>query len=491
MSERATKMPLAPSKLTTATSANSAAKLSGKMGAVPLALAVLAFAAPLVSVSGYLPPTLVSGGVGATFAFVLATIIMLLFAVGYATMTRHVPAVGGFYAYISAGLGKVTGLGAATLSTVSYLMILADVYAFFGVTVQNLVSSLGGMTMPWWLWSAAGWAIVSVLGYFNVDLSVRIMSVAMAIEVLIVVIFSVTVLSKGGSNGLSAAPFNPVELAHGDIPVTLLFAVLVYLGFEGTALYRNEVRDPERTIPRATYGAVIFIGLLYVAGIYALTTAWGPKAVEEAKNHPADMFYSAAGTFVGPVFERAALLFVITSLLASLLSIHNVVTRYVHNLANDSILPPALGRVHIKHRSPFAASITVSIAVLVGTVPFVVSGTDPELLYVQLAGLGSVGIIFLMGLVSLAVIMWFARNRTSVKSNVFTSVIAPVLSTVSLGYVVVFSLLHFDLIVGGKPGQNTALMAILLGSFAAGIAFALYLKFRRSTKLDQLESFDS
>lgn len=88
-------------------------RLEGRMGGVSLALTVLAFSAPLSVVSGYIPFTIVFNGMGAPFAFVLATAILLLFSVGYVTMAKWLPRPGAFYAFISTGLGKATGLGAA------------------------------------------------------------------------------------------------------------------------------------------------------------------------------------------------------------------------------------------------------------------------------------------------------------------------------------------------------------------------------------------
>jgi amino acid transporter len=86
-------------------------------------------------------------------------------------------------------------------------------------------------------------------------------------------IFNVFVLAKGGAEGLSWTPLTPSAFAHGDMPVTLLFCILVFMGFEATALFRDEVRDPDKTIPRATYFAVIFVGILYALSSYTMIAA--------------------------------------------------------------------------------------------------------------------------------------------------------------------------------------------------------------------------
>lgn len=78
-------------------------------------------------------------------------------------------------------------------------------------------------------------------------MSAKILSVAMVLEVAIVMVFNVAVVLRGGgATGYSAAPINPANLSHGDFGIALLFAIMIFLGFEATALFRDEVRTPIR-----------------------------------------------------------------------------------------------------------------------------------------------------------------------------------------------------------------------------------------------------
>src|SRR5688572_23379853 len=84
--------------------------LEGHMGVFELMMTVLAFTAPIVVVTAFIPFVLVFGGLGAPTTFGIAAVLLLLFAVGYTTMTRFLPNPGAFYAYITAGLGRPLGL---------------------------------------------------------------------------------------------------------------------------------------------------------------------------------------------------------------------------------------------------------------------------------------------------------------------------------------------------------------------------------------------
>lgn len=466
----------------TTTAAETKDRLSGNLGTTSLVLSVLAFSAPIVTVSGFIAFTIMFGGITSPVAFLAATVVLSVFAVGFTTMTKHIPRPGAFYAYVTTGLGKIVGLGGAYLAIVSYAVILTGLYCFTGITVRSLIQSFQGPATPWWIWSFVAFALVSTLGYFHVELSARVLSVVMVLEVVVVMTFNIFTLAQGGAEGLSAAPLNPVVFfSQPNVGVALLFAFLTFVGFEATALYRDEVRRPNRTIPRATYLAVILVGLLYSLSCYAMVSAYGSAAVPTATKDPTGMFNQALDHFVGPGFSDVALVLVASSCIAALLSTHNVITRYLHNIGSDRALPPYLAKVHPRHHSPYLASITVSIAVAAALVSIVLTGMDPAQLYGLMSGLGSTGVLILMALVSLAVAAFFFRNGVPAAENVWRVYIAPIASVLALGGVVIFAILRFDLVVGGAPGQNIWLLSILAASLLLGVAVALYL---RTTKPD-------
>jgi amino acid transporter len=55
-------------------------------------------------------------GIGAPAGFLFATVILTIFSVGYCTMARKITAAGGFYSFISHGLGRELGMGFAFAS---------------------------------------------------------------------------------------------------------------------------------------------------------------------------------------------------------------------------------------------------------------------------------------------------------------------------------------------------------------------------------------
>lgn len=96
-------------------------RLSGGLGPGAIVFMVVAAAAPLTVIAGTVPLG-ISAGNGAAYpaSYLVCTVILLFFAVGFTAMSRRVPGAGAFYTYITHGLGRHVGLGAAFLALLTY-----------------------------------------------------------------------------------------------------------------------------------------------------------------------------------------------------------------------------------------------------------------------------------------------------------------------------------------------------------------------------------
>jgi amino acid transporter len=450
------------------------------MGPVALALTVVAFAAPLASVVGVLPLVIIFGGVGAPLAFICAMVVLLLFSVGYTTMSRYLPNPGAFYAYISAGMNKTFGLAASFLAMLGYLMVGLGIAIFFGIIAGDMVvNTFHGPTIDWWVYSLLLLAVVGVFGYFRIDLSAKVLSVVMVLEIGIVLVFDIAVGADGGPQGLSGSAFKWSSFSNGSVGVAILFAVITFLGFEATAIFREESRDPRRTIPRATYLAVTLIGVFYVITTWLMVAAYGQSNAQGAatKNAPS-MFIDAMVKYVGKWAGDAISVLVVTSAFAAVLSCQNIIARYAHSLGTDAALPPFLGKVHAKHGSPHVSSLVLTAIFVVGIVVF--SGSDPNVTYAWLAGAGGFPLLVLMFMTSIAVILFFWRSRSqTVGTTVWHTLIAPALATIGLGISLYLSARNFVTLTGGNKGTADILQMVIWSVFVAGIGLALYYRAKR------------
>ena len=459
--------------------------LRGSLGVTAIVFMVVAAAAPLTVVGGAAPLGILLGnGVGFPSLYAISAVILLFFAVGLAAMTRHVPKPGAFFTFVGYGLGRPAGLAAAFLALLTYTAIQVSVHGYIGYLLGVTVAGLGGPDLPWYLYSLAVVALVGVLGYRHIDLSSKVLGVLLVGEVGIVLALVAAVVLTGGGEGLSLAPFEPANVVSGSPGVGLMFAIAAFIGFEATAIFRDEARDPVRTIPRATYVAVIGIGVFYTLASWGLVMAWGPsQALAVAADDPGAMILVTTAKYLGPAGELIMNVLLITSMFACVLSFHNVITRYQHSMSNAGLLPGLLGGVHTRHSSPHSSSLVQSGTAAVLVVLFAVLGLDPVLqVFTWFAGVSTLAIAILMAVTSLAVIVYFARTRKD--RRVWNTVIAPALGLVGLVGSAAVITAYFPLLVGDVDAEGApafgAVSAVLLTVIVAvpvfGVVQALVLR---------------
>ncbi|WKG06386.1 APC family permease [Mycolicibacterium sp. HK-90] len=455
------------------------------IGVWDLVFFVVAAAAPLAVMSGVAPLAVMFGGVGAPGGYLLGGIVMAIFAVGFTAMSRHVDSPGAFYAYISRGLGRTAGLGAAFVAVLSYVLIAVSFVPAIGVFAHDTALSLTGLDIPWQLWAVAGWLIVGALGYMNITLSAKVLGVLLGLEVLVLVMFAVPILAQGGAEGLSFGSFNPANVFGPGVGALFVLAFGAFLGFESTAIYSEEAKDPKRTVPQSTYIAVGFLALFYTVVLWAAIMAYGPeRAVEVATQDPTGMFFTATEQWSGTAVSNAMHVLIVTSALAAALAFHNASARYLSALAQERALPSWLGR-RTPAGSPGAASLAVSVTAAVIVVAFTLAGADPYTqTFIWLNAIGIPGIIGLQALCSAAVVAFFRRDPHG--HGVFTRLIAPTVATVALAGTVILIVVNYDLLTGADGVTNTVLLLILPVTFLVGVLVARMMRARRPADYHQL-----
>ncbi len=449
-------------------------RLSGHLGVAAIIFMIMAAASPLTTVSATVPVALIAGnGPAYPIMYVVGCVILAFFAVGFNAMTPFVKRAGAFYSYITDGLGRRTGLAAAFLALLTYNTVILAVHTFMGVVLHDLVVSLSGPAVPWFVFSALSIVTVGILGYQNIDLSGKVLGVVLVAEVAICVAFAVAVVLRGGGpEGMSTATFDPTQILSGSPSLALMFAVSGFLGFEAAAVYRDEARNPEKTIPRATFGALAVIGLFYAFIAWAIISAWGDeRSVDRAQSNSATMLLDAAQKFIGPVGYELMQYLLIGSVFACILSFHNVIARYIFSLANTGALPSAAGVSHPKNKSPHIASVTQSIlsAIVLGI--FVLCGLDPiSQIFTWMVGIATIGVMILMFVTCIAVIVFFRHNK--VDNRRWNTLIAPGLGCIGLGMTTAVTFYNLDLLMASTT-LAAVVVVLLIATVTTGYVIAV------------------
>ncbi|MFE9565114.1 APC family permease [Streptomyces sp. NPDC006487] len=451
----------------------------GALGTADISFFVVSAAAPLTVMAGVAPVAILLGGIGAPAGYLLAGLTLAVFAVGFTTMSRHVRSGGAFYAYIARGLGKRVGIGAALLALIGYNGMEIGVYGLLGTTTAGTGRALAGLDIPWLPVSLAGLVLIWYGGFRSIDFGAKLLGVLLVAETGILVLLAGGVLLEGGAHGLSAGSFAPGAVLVPGTAAVLAFAFAAFTGFESTVIYRREARDPDRTIPRATYIAVAFLGLFYAFIVWTVIQAFGSEEVlAAAAEDPAGLFFTAITTYVGPWAADLMHVFIVTSVIASLLAFHNAINRYALALAEEGVLPAALGRIHPRHGSPYVAGLAQTALGAVIVLAFALAGADPYqqlLLWVNTPGM--IGLMALMLLAAIAVPVYFRRVRHG--EGPWRTLVAPVTAAVLLAVAICLVVSKVALFTMASTTVNTLLVALVPAVFLAGLALAQRLKTRR------------
>ncbi|WP_313817523.1 APC family permease, partial [Citricoccus sp.] len=427
-----------------------------RIGIPALVFMIIAASAPLTVVAGGVPSNFaVTSLVGIPLSFIVLGVVLVLFSIGYAAMSRHVHNAGAFYAYIAKGLGKPVGVGASLVAVVAYNCMQIGIAGMFGFALSSFLAGVAGLSVPWWVCALAAWVVVGLMGINRVDFSAKVLGIVVALEFLVVIIFDV--MSFGAApEGVTADGLVPDQLFATGVGAALAFSIAAFMGFESGAIYNEEVKDPRRTAGIATLIAISVIALFYAFSSWAMVVGEGASnVIARSQEFGPDLMFVFLAENAGEWFVTLANLMFITSLFAALVAFHNIVARYFFALGRERVLPGWLERTGRRSGAPVAGSLAQSGVALVVILIFGLAGAgsdDPLFpvltLFTWLTNMGAFGLVLLMALTSLAV-LGFLR-RFSAEYSFWTRAVAPGLAAVGLIILFVMIVANFNVLIGSE-----------------------------------------
>jgi amino acid transporter len=302
----------------------------------------------------------------------------------------------------------------------------------------------------------------------------------------IVAVWSVVVVADGGPQGRSLDVTSGLQT--GSIAFALLWGVSCLAGFESIQVFRDETRNPARTIPRATYLTVLILTGFYCVGSYVYLVAYGTEAAMATAADPINSFMASIGAYVGTFMKVLAYALTWTSGVAALLAIHNVAARYSFAFGRDRVLPAALARVHPRYKSPVVAASAVAVVMLVFAVGPALIGMDPVAAYTAEYGLANWGLVLLFAGTSLAVLVFFFRNR-HLRVSVWKRVVAPAVALLGMLFILYLATTQRDTLFGTAERGAVGIGFILLVAVAA-VLYARLLRAKRPAVFDRIGNQD-
>jgi amino acid transporter len=341
--------------------ARPAGLVAGALGTREVVFQAISHLGPAIGVIIVAPVIASLVGASMPLMMLLAMAAVLLTGACVAMLAAKLPSAGGYYSYVSHGLGRRPGFVTAWAyflydPIIPTLLILIT----SGILEPVLAEGLG-VDIPWWAIALVLLALVYAATVRGVRISATLTVALGAIECLIMIGFAVALLVTTGSAALDVQPFAwPDTSSTGLQPVFLAFAfgVLLFTGFESAAPLAEETADPRRSIPRTIIVSIVVVGLVWVLSGYAITVAWdGDPTTMGTGDNP---FFVLADGLSGWAWIVLALA-LLNSALAGALAGQNAGARVLFALGRAGLLPAALGRVHKRFRTPVLALTVIFV----------------------------------------------------------------------------------------------------------------------------------
>jgi amino acid transporter len=337
-----------------AVTAQSAALIGPAAGAV----------AGLAFIVGY------SGG-ATPLAFLIGLVVCVCVALVIGEYAKRLPSAGSFYTYLTRTFGPKTGFVTGVMLFGAYLLLFPFQLDFFGNFVSSLLAA-SGVHISWIVFAAALIVLSTTLGVLGVKPSLRTGLIALGIEMLILLVFALVIIVKGGASGNTLAVFNPSSSLKGSsgLLTAVVYTIFSFVGFESATTLGDEARQPRRTIPRAVMLTTLVVGIFFVIVSYAVTIGYGTSpAHASALASAATPFNTLADHYGSGVLSVFVNLAVISSFSALNIVTVIAVSRILWKMGKDRMLPEVFGRVN--HRqSPHVACLTAGALALVASVAF-------------------------------------------------------------------------------------------------------------------------
>jgi APA family basic amino acid/polyamine antiporter len=363
-------------------------------------------------------------GLSLLLMWVGAGVLTLIGALCYAELGARRPHAGGSYVYLREAFGPLAGfLFGWTMLLVIYSGSSAAVATIFASYTASVFGLPADMATPL---AAGALVLVAGINLFGLKFGVQMQNLFTLLKLLAVAVLVVCGLFLAGAGKTALLAADPARSGVGFMSAALpvLFA---YSGFTYLNNLAGEVREPQRTLPRA-----LLLGMLGVIAAYALVNVaylavLGHDGLALSRTPAADV--------MGKVFGTTGSKLIAVGIAISTFGFCNITlvsgARVLQVMGADGLFFSSVGELHARHRTP-----NIALLLLVGwSIVLVLSGSYGQLL--DYATFGD----WLACAVGVSTLFWYrSRQRGEVSFRVPGYPLLPLIFIATIALVVVQSL---------------------------------------------------
>jgi APA family basic amino acid/polyamine antiporter len=287
----------------------------------------------------------------------------MLLALVFANLGRAYPKTGGPYHFARRAFGDFVGFQTAWAYWIAaWVGNAAIAVAFAGylgvfwgdVKTTNWLAAVVAVAAIW------AFTLVNILGARETGVAQVLTTVLKFVPLAVIGVIGLFYL-KGGH-------FTPFTPAHGGfdwhISAAATLSLWAFIGLESATVPAEEVKDPKRTIPRATIMGTLATTVLYVVALVAIMGVLSQAALSGSSAPFADAANAIwGGTFLGLTWGKWIALVAMTATLGALNGWIMLTARVSMAAANDGLFPKPFARVNGKRATPVFGLVVSSVLV--------------------------------------------------------------------------------------------------------------------------------
>jgi amino acid transporter len=421
----------------------------GALGLISSVVIGVASTAPAYSLAATLGFVVAAVAFKAPLVAIVAFVPMLLTSIGYSELNKADPDCGTTFTWASRAFGPKTGWAGGWGIIAADVLVMASLAQVAGQYVFLLFGANGIGTNPssgWVLLVGVLWIIaMTYICYRGIEVSANFQKALLSVEVVMLVVLSVTALVKvyggrapAGSVHPSASWFLPSNLTLSAFVGGLILMLFIYWGWDTTVAINEETKDSSRTPGRAaiistllllaTY-ALVIVSVLAFAGIGSKGVGLGNSA------NSSDVLSVLGGAIFGTsgfgtFMSRLLLLMVLSSAAASTQTTILPTARTTLSMAAYKAIPDAFRKMHPRFLTPTISTVVMGAVSIAMYVPF--NYLSHGLLIGAAVTAIGLYIAFYYGLTGFACVWYYRKTLTSNTRDLFMQGILPGLGGVIL-----------------------------------------------------------
>ncbi|MFF2094321.1 APC family permease [Paenibacillus sp. NPDC058174] len=383
----------------------------------------LAQMAPAAAIYYGLPVIFIATGIGSPLTILLSAIAIIIVGLSLTRFSAKHPSSGSLIKYIGMAFGGLTGTAASIVFIVGTVFLAGSAFIELGGWTSDSLA-LYGIHVHWAIPTVVLGVLIWGLTIIGIDRSTKIATIALVIEVLVLVGVSVYVLLDPPA-GLSLKPFAPSSITGGLAGIGLGFPLAIYLfiGFENSAALAEETQNPKRNTKRAVLISIAVMTVFYLFVSYAVVTGFSND--NESLIKSSNPFIEVADRYLGR-FAFLAVIAGFTSIVGMTIACLNGFSRVAFNSAREGLIPAKLSFVS-KWRTPAGTLSLISGLGIAFALLFGFAGGAWVTGFGYLGTIGTIPLLIIYALLNIAVIIYPNKDLTIIQRYVL-----PVLGVISI-----------------------------------------------------------